>query len=161
MLTYMLFDGLVRYAPGNTTGSFEPGIAKAIPQPKQSDGGQSWTVELRDGVICPASPSSPEYELTASDVVYSLNRAADPKRSAFASQYANVSAVEEVDEKTVRIALKEPRSEALFLPLIANYGSSLIVCSKAVEALGDKEFGNFPVGTGAYAFESYTPGREG
>ena len=151
----MIFNGLVRFAPGNSA-EIEPDLATAIPEPEMVDGKQVWTFELREGVMCHPGPESEAYELTADDVVYSLQKSADVDRSAFAGEYAGMT-VEKVDDRTVTITMENPLSETLFLPKVANYAGGFIVCSQAVEAMGDEAFKTHPVGTGPFMFESYTP----
>jgi peptide/nickel transport system substrate-binding protein len=151
----MIFNGLVRYQPGNSA-EIEPDLAVAIPEPEEVDGKQVWTFELREGVMCQAGPESEAYELTADDVVYSLQKSANVDRSAYAGDYAGMT-VEKIDDRTVAITMDTPISPTLFLPKVANYAGGFIVCSQAVEAMGDDAFKTHPVGTGPFAFESYTP----
>ena len=151
----MVFNGLVRYAPGNSA-EIEPDIAVAIPEPEIVDGKQVWTFELRDDVMCQPGPDTEAYPLTSDDVVYSLQKSADVDRSAYAGDYKGMT-VEKVDDHTVTITMDTPLSSTLFLPKIANYAGGFIVCAKAVEAMGDDTFKTNPVGTGPFMFESYTP----
>ncbi len=151
----MIFKGLVRYQPGNSD-EIEPDLAVAIPEPEEVDGKQVWTFELREGVMCQAGPESEAYELTADDVVYSLQKSANVDRSAYAGDYAGMT-VEKIDDRTVAITMDTPISPTLFLPKVANYAGGFIFCSQAVEAMGDDAFKTHPVGTGPFAFESYTP----
>ena len=75
-LVDMIFNGLVRYKPGD--GSvFEPDLATALPTPKMEGGKQVWTFTLRKGVMCHPSAGVPSYELTSEDVIYSLQKSAD------------------------------------------------------------------------------------
>ncbi|MGH3585213.1 MAG: ABC transporter substrate-binding protein, partial [Pseudonocardia sp.] len=160
MITYMLFDGLVRYRQGDVTAPFEPDLATEVPQGELTpDGHQTWTLPIRSGVICPAGPASPRYELTADDVVYSLSRAADPAKSNFSTYYSNVTAIEKLDDHTVRLTVDTPMTQALFLPLVSDWGPAQITCRKAVEAQGDQGFANFPIGTGPFTFQEYVPGQ--
>ncbi len=151
----MVFNGLVRYKPGEAP-EMEPDLATAIPEPEIVDGKQVWTFELRQGVMCHPSPATEAYELTADDVVYSLTKSANPDRSAYAGEYTGMT-IEKVDDYTVRITLDQPLSPVLFLPKVADYAGGFIVCSKAVEALGDEAIKTHPVGTGPFMFDSYTP----
>ena len=151
----MVFNGLVRYQPGNSA-EIEPDLATAIPEPEMVDGKQVWTVQLREGVMCHPTDDMEAYELTADDVVYSLQKAADSERSAYAGDYKGMS-VEKVDDYTVAITMDIPLSPTLFLPKIANYAGGFIVCGKAVEAMGNDAFKTHSVGTGPFMFESYTP----
>ena len=88
--------------------------------------------------------------------MYSLKRAADPKRSSFASDYAAFRTIEALDAATVRVVLSAPVPGLLAL-LVNNHGGN-IVCRAAVEALGDG-FARRPIGTGPFMFESYTASR--
>jgi peptide/nickel transport system substrate-binding protein len=151
----MVFNGLLRYQPGNSA-EIEPDLATAIPEPEMVDGKQVWTFQIRDGVMCHPSDQTPAYELTADDVVYSLQKSADSDRSAFASDYKGMT-VKKMDDYTVAITMDAPLSPTLFLPKVTNYAGGFIVCSKAVEAMGDDAFKTHPVGTGPFMFESYTP----
>jgi len=152
----MVFNGLLRYAPGNSP-LIEPDLAVSIPEPEIIEGKQVWTFELRHGVMCHASPQTEAYELTADDVVYSLQKAANADRSAYAGEYTDMT-VEKVDNYTVKITLEKPLSSFLFLPKVVDYSGGFIVCKKAIEAMGDEAFSTHPVGTGPFRFESHTPG---
>ena len=152
----MIFNALVRYKPGGAP-EIEADLAEAIPEPELTDDGkQVWTFKLRQGVMCHASPQSEAYELTAEDVVYSLTKSANGDRSAYASGYDGF-AVEAVDDYTVSITIDQPLSPVLFLPLVADYAGGFVICSKAVEAIGDEGFKTQPVGTGPFVFDNYSP----
>ncbi len=151
----MVFNGLVRYKPGDAS-QFEPDLAEAIPEPEIVDGKQVWTFKLRQGVMCHPGPKTDAYELTADDVVYSLQKSANPERSAYAGEYTGMT-VEKVDKYTVKIIMDKPISPVLFLPKVSDYAGGFIVCAKAIEAMGDEAFKTHPVGTGPFMFKSYTP----
>jgi peptide/nickel transport system substrate-binding protein len=156
-LVDMIFNGLIRYKPGD--GSFEamePDLAEALPDVELVDGLQVWTFKLRQGVMCQPAGAMPAYELTSEDVVYSLEKAANPERSAYAGEYTGMT-FEAVDDYTVKITLEQPLSPVLFYPKVANYSGGFIVCKQAVEALGDDKFKTNPVGTGPFMFEQYRP----
>ena len=106
--------------------------------------------------MCHAGPETDAYELTSADVVYSLTKSADADRSAYASAYDGW-VVEAVDDYTVQITIDQPLSPVLFLPNVADYAGGFIVCSQAVEAMGDETFKTNPVGTGPFFFENYSP----
>lgn len=153
----MIFNGLVRYKPGD--GSFEymePDLAAELPTQEVVDGKQVWTFTLRQGVMCHPAGAIESYELTSEDVVYSLEKAADPERSAYAGEYAGMT-FEAVDPYTVKITLDDPLSPVLFYPKVANYSGGFVVCKQAVEALGDDKFKTNPVGTGPFIFQQYSP----
>jgi peptide/nickel transport system substrate-binding protein len=156
-LVDMLFNGLMRYAPGD--GAFEmmePDLAEDFPEMEIVDGAQVWTFKLRQGVMCHPAGMMEAYELTSEDVVYSLEKSASTERSAYAGEYTGWT-VEAVDDYTVKVTLENPISPVLFYPKVANYSGGFIVCKKAVEALGDDKFKTNPVGTGPFMFESYSP----
>ena len=151
----MVFNGLIRYKPGDG-GAFEPDLATALPVPRLVEGKQVWTFALRKGVMCHPSDGVPAYPLTGEDVVYSLQKAADKNRSAYAADYTGM-AVDAPDPQTVRVTLDHPLSPALLYPKIANYSGGLIVCKRAAEKLGPDGLKTHPVGTGPFMFRSYTP----
>ena len=148
-----IFSGLVRYPPGNQV-NFEPDLAQAW---KVSGDKKVWTFDLRKGVFFHPYPGNPSgYEVTSEDIVYSLKRAADTKRSSYAGEYSGMT-FEAVNPSTVRITLEKPISETLFLAKVANYAGGFIVCRKALEEKGDDWFKTNPVGTGPFRFGSYDP----
>lgn len=137
-----MFDGLVRFPPGSADpAKIEPNLAESW---TVSDDGLVWTFKLRPGVKFHGDWG----ELTADDVVYSLERAADKERSSFAGTYDGFESVVAVDPMTVRIELSYPVPG--FLGLVANYHGGNIVSKKAAEALG-ADFNSKPVGTGPFA----------
>ena len=145
-----MFNGLVRFKPGTMNPEeIEPDLAESW---TTSSDQLTWTFHLRKGVEC----NNGYGPLTADDVVFSLKRAADPKVSSFSSDYASFASVEAVDPETVQIKLKS-RPPSL-LGVLTNYQGGNIVCKKAVEKLGD-DFRTHAVGTGPFAFESYTPNQ--
>lgn len=147
-----VFNGLVRYPPGNQV-SFEPDIAESW---EVSSDGKVWTFYLRKGVMFHSWDGHPGYELTSEDVVYSLKKAADPSRSAFAGEYKGMI-FEAVDAHIVKIILERPISSTLFLAKFANNQGGFIVCKRALEEKGDAWFKTHPVGTGPFRFDSYAP----
>lgn len=141
-----MFNGLVRFPPGSADPkTMEPDLAERW---ETSADGKVWTFHLRHGVKFHGDFG----ELKAEDVVFSLQRAGDPKRSSFAAGYAVVDKVEAVDDYTVKVTLKYP--DPGFLALVTNYHGGNVVSKKAVEKYGDR-FGNNPVGTGPFAFAEH------
>jgi len=154
----MLFNGLVRYKPGDSS-LIEPDLAESLPVSEIKDGRQIWTFNLRKGVMFHPGPKTGTYELTADDVVYSLQKSADPDRSAYAGEYTGMT-FEKSDKYTIRIILEKPLSITLFLPKVTNYAGGFIVSKKAVEAMGDEVFKAHPVGTGPFMFNGYTSDKK-
>jgi len=145
-----MFNGLVRFKPGSMSPvDIEPDIAESW---DSSADKKIWTFKLRHGVRFHGDYG----ELTADDVVFSLQKAADPKRSASSGDFAAFEKVEAMDPYTVRITLS--KTIPSLLGVITNYGGGYIVSKKAVEALGDK-FNLNPIGTGPFAFASVTPNQ--
>lgn len=138
-----IYNGLVRFPPGSADPKdLEPDLAERW---EVSPDKKTWTFFLRKGVKFHGNWG----EFTADDVVYSLTRSGDPKRSTFASDFAAIDSITKVDDTTVRIVLKY--ADANFLGRVSNYHGGNIVSRKAAESLGDK-FGAAPVGTGPFAF---------
>ena len=141
-----MFNGLVRLKPGSMDlNAMEPDLAERWVASADS---LVWTFYLRKGVKFHGDYG----EFTAEDVVYSLQRAKDPKTSGFSSDYANFIAVEAVDPYTVKITLDKPVPS--LLALVSNYHGGNIVSKKAAEAMGE-DFKTQPVGTGPFAFVEY------
>ena len=143
-----IFNGLVRLKPGSAKlEDIEPDLAEKW---TASDDKLVWTFNLRKGVKFHGNYG----ELTADDVVFSLQRAGSSKTSSFSADYASVDKIEAVDPLTVRITLKSPIPS--LLGIVANYHGGNIVSKKAVEERGDN-FRINPIGTGPFAFEGYKP----
>jgi ABC-type transport system substrate-binding protein len=155
-----LFDGLMDYVPGTT--ELRPGLAESY---EISDDGLTYTFKLRPGVRFHNGR-----EMTAEDVVYSLNRVTNPKTQSpgagffgmiegfdaqMAGEAQGLSGVTAVDPQTVQIRLSRP--DATFLHVMAlNFAS--VVPPEAVEAAGE-DFGRQPVGTGAFKLDEWTLGQ--
>lgn len=161
----MIFNGLVRFKPGDAT-QFEPDIATEMPVAAESeDGTQTWTFTLRDDVTIhgaeaaasdgAATPVAGGNTITSADVLFSYEKAANPDTSSYSGNYAGWTFAAP-DATTFVITVPTPISESLFLPQVANYSGGYIIPQAAYEALGADGFLSAPVGTGPFAFESYT-----
>jgi peptide/nickel transport system substrate-binding protein len=157
-LADMVFNGLLRYQPGNAP-KIEPDLAEQIPGFEMIGGQQVWTVKLRKGILFHPGPQMAAYELTAEDVVFSLQKSARRKFCAYAGEYEGMSVVP-VDRYTVRIIVEKPVSSILFLPKLTNYAGGFIVSKRAIETMGYDRFKRHPVGTGPFIFSQYTSGEK-
>lgn len=145
-----IFNGLVRFAPGSVNpASIEPDLATKW---EFSPDKTVWTFHLRHGVKWQGGYG----DFTADDVVFSIQKAADPKRSAFAGDFKAIKSVEAIDPYTVKITLSHPVPS--LLGIVTNYSGGYIVSKKAYEKLGDK-FNSHPIGTGPFEFVSVTPNQ--
>lgn len=138
-----LFNSLVRFRPGSMNpATIEPDLAERW---EASTDGRTWTFALRRGVRFHGDYG----ELKASDVVFSLRRAANPQTSGYAADFRAFDTVEAVDDYTVRIKLKE--NVPSMLGLLSNYHGGFIVSQRAVEERGER-FAQQPIGTGPFMF---------
>jgi peptide/nickel transport system substrate-binding protein len=145
-----MFNALVRFKPGSMSpADIEPDLAQSW---DSSPDGKVWTFHLRHGVQFHGGYG----EMTADDVVFSLLKAGDPKRSSASGDFAAFDKVEALDPYTVRITLKQVVPS--LLGIVTNYGGGFIVSKKAVEKLGDG-YAAAPIGTGPFAFAMLTPNQ--
>jgi peptide/nickel transport system substrate-binding protein len=148
MIMDLVYNGLVRYDA--ETNEILPDLATGW---ETSEDGLSWTFQLEEGVQWHDGYG----EFTAEDVKFSIDRVLDPDQgSVYRQEYAEVASVDVVDDYTVRINLSSPNPS--FLYKVASNRQGHIVSKAAVEELGDAATMN-PIGTGAYAFESWIPGE--
>jgi len=134
--TLVMFDSSLRIVPG---------LAESW---TASDDGLAWTFTLRDGVTF--HDGTP---LTASDVVFSIERIGDPAiASPRGDDFAVVEEISAPDDRTVVMSLSEP-----FSPLLSKLAASLnvVVSQAAVERYGDLQ--ENVIGTGPFRFAEYLP----
>jgi peptide/nickel transport system substrate-binding protein len=154
----LMFNGLLRYVPGQVP-KIEPDLAKKMPTFRIDNGKYVCRIFLKEGVMFHAGPDIRSHEMTADDVVYSLNKSADMKRSAYASNYAGMT-VKKIGRYAIEIIIDPPMSTVLFLPKLTDYGGGFIVSKKAITTMGYEEFKKHPVGTGPFVFKQYLPGNK-
>ena len=143
-----MFNGLVRFKPEDIDPEkIQPDLAERW---ECSENGLVWTFYLRKGVKFHKGYG----ELTAEDVKFSLEKAANKTTSSFASDYAALDKVEAIDNYTVRITLKNALPSVL--GILTNYHGGYIVSKKAVIEKGDK-FKLDPIGTGPFMLKEYIP----
>ncbi|HEX4896904.1 MAG TPA: ABC transporter substrate-binding protein [Candidatus Limnocylindrales bacterium] len=167
----MLFDQLLEYAPNSA--ELIPGLAEAMPE--VSADGTTYTFTLREGVTFTRQDGTPLREVTADDVVWSLNRILDPSLTptpspvgpAFFAQISGSAAVLDgtsteasglvaIDERTIEISIDAP-NRAFLNVLAMPFGSIL---PKELAGSDTTAFSDAPIGSGAFYLESYTRGEK-
>jgi peptide/nickel transport system substrate-binding protein len=143
-----MFNGLVRFKPEDTNPEkIEPDLAEKW---ERSKDGLVWTFYLRKGVKFHKGYG----ELTAEDVKFSLEKAANKATSGFAADYSALDKVEVIDKHTIRVTFKSAIPSVL--GILTNYHGGYIVSKKAVMEKGDK-FKFDPIGTGPFMLKDYIP----
>lgn len=145
-----IYEGLARYKLG--TFQLEPLLAT---QWEVSNDGLVWRFFLHRGVQFHHGYG----ELKAEDVVFTFERAKDPRceGSPFSHEFDEIKSMEAEDDYTVRITLSSP--DPVFLHrMVGCHG--YIVSKKAVTEIGWEEFNLNPVGTGPYALSHVIVGQE-
>src|SRR5499426_28598 len=139
--------------PSVVPGTFpiEGDLAESWTQPNDT----TYVFKLRRGVKWHNKPPVNGRELTADDVVYTVDRFMTLKGNANAYMLASVSKVEAVDKYTVKFTLKEPF--AWFLDMLANPMAVAIIAKECVEKFGDLKKPEAMVGTGPWMFDTYKP----
>jgi len=131
--------------------------------PLEGDLAESWSqaddttyiFKLRRGVRFHPKPPVNGRELTAEDVVYSVERFRSVTGNPQAYMLAAVDRVNALDRHTVKFTVKEPF--AWFLDMIANPMTLAIVARECVEKFGDLKKPEATVGSGPWMLESYRP----
>lgn len=152
-----IFDGLVQYVPGTTDPM--PCIAKAW---EADEEGKVYTFYLREDLEFTNGEA-----LTADDIVFSWDRLANPvyasARINFLTDY--VDTYEAVDDYTFEVTLKTPFAPFLtlmtytcFKVLPEDYVSSSEVVGETAEEGVEKNWLDFPVGSGAWMLKEYVSG---
>ncbi|WP_431283427.1 ABC transporter substrate-binding protein [Humitalea sp. 24SJ18S-53] len=132
-----MYDGMVRFPPGSADpAKLEPDLASSF---TVSADGLTFDFTLRPGVLF--HDGQP---LTAEDVAFSLRRAADPQRSAFAADYRVIETIEVVGPLQLRVKLRTLVPGAL--GMFANYHGGMVVSRQA-------DTGAQPPGTGPFRLE--------
>ena len=112
-----------------------------------SEDGLTWTFNLREGVSFHNGDP-----LTASDVVYSINRIKNPDiASPRAGDFELITSIEAPDDNTVVLTLAEP-----FSPLLSKLALSLNVIVSE-EVAENNDLNEVVIGTGPFKFVEYVP----
>ena len=149
-----LYDTLL--LPTDDGKGVQPGLASAY---SVAPDGKSVTLTLRQGAKF--SDGSP---ITGEDVKWSLDRARDPKEGIWNFIDESISSVDIKDEQTIVLTLKHPDPTIIAGLSVFNNG---IMPKAQFEAssgttLDDKakSFAEHPVGSGPFAFKSWSRGQE-
>ena len=106
--------------------------------------GRKWIFRLRKNVrFHDGSP------FTSKDVLFSIDRMVNDKKSLQASNFIEVTGVEAPDEHTVVISTKQPSAV-----LLERLNNRFIVSQSAVEK-NNNQLDNYKIGTGAYKITSW------
>jgi len=119
----------------------------------------TWVFHLRPGVMFQDGndvfPDGANREVTADDVVYSINRFLNVSTS---FTLGNLTSVTATDRYTVEIKTAAPDP---FLVTDPNrLTRAVIVPHEAVEQLGEEGFARNPIGSGPFKLTSFTPDQE-
>ncbi|HWM80378.1 MAG TPA: ABC transporter substrate-binding protein, partial [Methylomirabilota bacterium] len=113
------------------TFPFEGDLAESWTQPDET----TYVFKLRRGVRFHPKPPVNGRELTAEDVVYSMDRFRTVTGNPQSYMLAAVDKVEALDRHTVKFTVKEPF--AWFLDMLANPMTLAIIARECVEKFGD------------------------
>ena len=146
---------LLKYkvGPAIAAGSFqvEGDLAESWSQPNEL----TYVFKLRKGVRFHNKPPVNGREVTAEDVVYSIERFRTVKGNANAYMLSSVDKVEAPDKYTVRLTLKEPY--VWLLDMLANSHAVPIIAKECVDKFGDLKRHESLIGTGPWMLDSYRP----
>jgi peptide/nickel transport system substrate-binding protein len=145
---YALYDQLVRLEP---SGQPTPKLAPALATSWENASPTRWIFHLRTD-----AKWSDGQTVTANDVKFTYDYIKDPaNKSAIIGRVGTVDTVEAIDAATVAINTKTPD------PLIPRYAFFIHIMPQ--HYLGDPKYGDQamatkPIGSGAYAIDSYSQG---
>jgi peptide/nickel transport system substrate-binding protein len=139
--------------PGVPPGTFpiEGDLAESWSQPNEL----TYVFKLRKGVRWHNKAPVNGRELTAEDVVYSVERFRTVTGNANAYMLSSLDKVEAPDKYTVKFTLKEPY--VWFLEMLANSHAVAIIAKECVEKFGDLKKPESMVGSGPWMLDGYRP----
>jgi ABC-type transport system substrate-binding protein len=145
VMLYPIFDTLVDFDP--QTLEPKPGLAESW----TFDTPTSLTIKLRPGLLF--QDGTP---LNADAVKFNLTRAQTGEKSNIKPDLAVVTAMDVVDDTTIRLTLSQPSSE---LVGILSDRAGMMLSPTAVQALGDAGIATKPVGAGPFKLVEWKPGE--
>jgi peptide/nickel transport system substrate-binding protein len=139
--------------PSVVPGTFpvEGDLAESWTQPNET----TYVFKLRKGVKWHNKPPVNGREVTADDVVFSVNHFLTVKGNANAYMLKAVDKVEAPDKYTVKFTLKEPF--VWFLDMLSNPHAVAIVAREVLDKHGDFKKSESVIGTGPWMLDSYRP----
>jgi len=148
----LMFDPLINISKDN----FKP--APLLASRWETPDVRTWIFHLRQGVLFQDGnevfPSGTKRELTAEDVVYSINRFI---KVSTAFTLGEIDSVTAMDRYTVRLKTVTPNPFLISDPnRLARVG---IVPREAVEKLGEDGFAQHPIGSGPFKIEEFVPNQ--
>ena len=139
--------------PSVVPGTFpiEGDLAESWTQPNET----TYVFKLRKGVKWHNKPPVNGREVTADDVVFSVNHFLTVKGNANAYMLKAVDKVDAPDKHTVKFTLKEPF--VWFLDMLSNPHAVAIVAREVLDKHGDFKKAETVIGTGPWMLDSYRP----
>lgn len=117
--------------------------------------GKEWTFNLREGVTFHNGDP-----FTADDVIYTYERSRDPEKSIHTTVIENIASVEKDGDHKVILNLKAPQASLLVKTLERSSGRAMtIVNRRAIEEMGESDYGLKPVGTGPFRVAEHQLGQ--
>ncbi|TDW77713.1 ABC transporter substrate-binding protein [Kribbella pratensis] len=152
LISFALFDPLVYWLPdGNGGAAFHPGLAESW---TISPDASKYTFKLRKGVTF---HDGTPFDAKAVKATY--DHVVDPKTKSKSGLGAlgPYKETKILDDYTVQIVFTAPNASFLHQQAAGNFGIS---SPAALAKYGPIGFGNNPVGTGPFTFQSYQPGSQ-
>ena len=151
LISMAIFDPLVWWLPtsGDGAGEFVPGLAKSY---TVSDDASVYTFKLRDDVTF---HDGTKFDAAAVKATY--DHVVDPatKSKSGLGALGPYKQTKIIDDHTVEISFTKPNAGFLHQQAAGNFG---IASPTALKKYGATGFGNNPVGSGPFKFESYATG---
>ena len=134
----------------------ETNFDRGVPDPVLAEGWTQegptkWVVKLRQGVKWHKGYG----EFTAEDVAYTVNYTIDNKAFQFGSGLAGVKGAKVRGKHLIEYELARPFGG--FPNVNLDYGGT-IMCKKAHEEMGERNYSRAPIGTGPFEFGSWVSG---